>query len=409
MLRRVHGHLCGVEAFPTAPQQQHDDQLPSQPTSSLQIAPVPFAPAWPEQLLRGLQVPEAERVPIFDQRRVDQIVKDSFDADAFARDGYHVWPGVMLPEARTRWIRALQSVQQQNDRMILHDWSSVSWEHDVYHSGWTGALPAADNNSPGTPAVATGAPDWHHTRGGSGLSAEARAGMIGGGQLANHLFAGTGVGSHHMNELRVRVGQGFLPECFPPSHSPFLFDVVTHPQMLRLHRLMLGQEIRFDHCTLLNRLPSFRGQGWHSHSYAEDGNVGSPAPPELGLVRTIAYPDGFSADGDGGVRLVPGAHLFRATHITPGGTTDDDVFQREWLHDKTHPVTGEALVPMKISVPPGSLVSFLCNMPHAVDSRAKGHGTRWSCVHYNPRNACFPSPFTCATPFGFLCHVNRSD
>ena len=46
--------------------------------------------------------------------------------------------------------------------------------------------------------------------------------MLGGGQLANPLLAGTGLGAHHMNELRVGVGQGYLPECFPPSHSPFL-------------------------------------------------------------------------------------------------------------------------------------------------------------------------------------------
>jgi hypothetical protein len=83
--------------------------------------------------------------------------------------------------------------------------------------------------------------------------------MLGGGQLANPLLAGTGLGAHHMNELRVGVGQGYLPECFPPSHSPFLMDV-THPQTLRIHRLLLGDEIRFDHCTLLNRKTDYRGQ-----------------------------------------------------------------------------------------------------------------------------------------------------
>ena len=76
-------------------------------------------------------------------------------------------------------------------------------------------------------------------------------------------------------------------------------------------------------CTLLNRRPNFGGQGWvsttactprsflpgptdgavsqHSHSYAEDGKVGSPEAPELGLVRTVAYPNGFSEEADGGI------------------------------------------------------------------------------------------------------------
>ena len=393
LLRRLHGHLCVANVSPVVssqPQQhsqQDDDDAHEQRHGEEErldrlpdIVPVPYAPASTEQLLGRLRVPEAQRTPIYDQTRLDEIVA-SFDPVQFAADGYQVWPGIMLPEARARWVDALQSVQEQNDRMIMHDWEAVDWDKEVWHSGWTGALPAAANDSPGTAAVATGAPHWHHTRsGGSGLSEEMRSAMLGGGQLANPLFQGTGVGSHHMNELRVTAGQGFLPECFPPSHSPFLFDVITHPQHLGLHRLMLGQEIRFDHCTLLNRRPMFRGQGWHSHSYAEDGKVGSREAPELGLVRTIAYPDGFSASGDGGIRIVPGSHLFRATRIHPGGTTDDGVFRRQWLSDKKHPVTGEPLEIKRLSVPPGSLVSFLCNMPHAVDHRAKGRGTRWSCV-----------------------------
>ena len=351
MLHRIHCHLCVTT-----------DVSPTTAASSVEIAPVPYAPPSTEQLLGHLRVPEEQRAPIYDQETLDAVV-ESFDPVKFAQDGYQVWPGIMLPEARARWVDALQSVQHQNDRMVMHDWEVFDWKADVWHSGWAGALPAANNDSPGTPAVAAGAPDWHHTRrGGSGLSHEMRRAMLGGGQLANHLFVGTGVGSHHMNELRVTAGQGFLPECFPPSHSPFLFDVITHPQHLGLHRLMLGQEIRFDHCTLLNRRPTFGGQGWHSHSYAEDGNEGSCEPPELGLVRTVAYPDGFSANGDAGIRVVPGAHLFRATHISPGGTTDDDVFRREWIGDRKHPVTGDPLQIKRLSVPPGSLVSFLCRV-----------------------------------------------
>jgi len=59
---------------------------------------------------------------------------------------------------------------------------------------------------------------------------------------------------------------------------------------------------------------------------------------------------------------------------------DDRVFQREWLAEKLHPVTGGPLEILRPSVPPGSLVSFLCNMPHAVDRRALGRGRRWSVI-----------------------------
>ena len=52
----------------------------------------------------------------------------------------------------------------------------------------------------------------------------------------------------------------------------------------------------------LGRAPHTDGAvSQHSHSYAEDGKVGSPEAPELGLVRTVAYPNGFSEEADGGI------------------------------------------------------------------------------------------------------------
>jgi hypothetical protein len=36
---------------------------------------------------------------------------------------------------------------------------------------------------------------------------------------------------------------------------------------------------------------------------------------DLGLVRTLVYPDGFAARGDGGVKVVPGGHLERAVNL----------------------------------------------------------------------------------------------
>lgn len=37
-----------------------------------------------------------------------------------------------------------------------------------------------------------------------------------------------------------------------------------------------------------------------------DGPVRRCGPTELGLVRSLIYPDGFAAEGDGGVKLVKG-------------------------------------------------------------------------------------------------------
>ena len=57
-------------------------------------------------------------------------------------------------------------------------------------------------------------------------------------------------------------------------------------------------------CTPRSLLPGPNTDGavsQHSHSYAEDGKVGSPEAPELGLVRTVAYPNGFSEEADGGI------------------------------------------------------------------------------------------------------------
>ena len=227
MLRRVLDHL--------APAAAEEPPLPP-------VRNVPYVP--PEQvreaLLGPLRVPESERTPIFDAAKLAAL---PFDPVTFARDGYQVWPGVMLPDARERWVAALQSVQEQNDAMVMHDWDAIGWSDEVRHSGWTGPIPDADNNSPGVPAVFQSDPPWKDT---GGLSDESRRKMLGGGQLTNDLVQGTGVGSHHMNELRLDIGQGFMPECFPPSHHPFLMDVITHPQMLGIHRRMLGEEIRFD-------------------------------------------------------------------------------------------------------------------------------------------------------------------
>jgi hypothetical protein len=75
-------------------------------------------------------------------------------------------------------------------------------------------------------------------------------------------------------------------------------------------------EIRFDHNTLLSRR-SFIGQHWHSHNYVEDnfGATTTPGGARLKLCRSLIYPDGFKAYNDGGLKVVPGAHLYRSRDL----------------------------------------------------------------------------------------------
>ena len=53
------------------------------------------------------------------------------------------------------------------------------------------------------------------------------------------------------------------------GYEPHIMFCLTHPQMMMVHKLMLGPEIRHDHNTLLYRKEGFPGQNWHSHAHHE--------------------------------------------------------------------------------------------------------------------------------------------
>ena len=53
------------------------------------------------------------------------------------------------------------------------------------------------------------------------------------------------------------------------GYEPYIMFCLTHPQMMMVHKLMLGPEIRHDHNTLLYRKEGFPGQNWHSHAHHE--------------------------------------------------------------------------------------------------------------------------------------------
>ena len=104
----------------------------------------------------------------------------------------------------------------------------------------------------------------------------------------------------------------------PPSSTAAELENARVEHELELHRRMLGDDIRFDHNVALNRRGGYPGGGWHSHPYVEDEMGPTDRPPSLGLVRTLAYPEGFGAREDGGAKLVPGSHLHRCSEVEPG-------------------------------------------------------------------------------------------
>lgn len=166
---------------------------------------------------------------------------------------------------------------------------------------------------------------------------------------------------------------------YAAEHDTFLASLIAHPQMLQLVNSILGSEIRYDHCVDLSRAGSNPGQTWHTHSYADD-------QPELGFIRVFFYVNGFAAH-DGGLRVVPGSHLFRHTRMR--GNTDDEL-RNGWLSGKTHPITGEPLHMQDLEAPPGSVIVMWTHALHAVSPRRPESDTRWTVV-YAYRNPGAPS------------------
>ncbi len=169
--------------------------------------------------------------------------------------------------------------------------------------------------------------------------------------------------------------KGYEPNRFAAEYDTYLENLIPHPQMLKLARQVLGEEVRYDHCVSLNRPGGNNGIGWHSHSYSEDD-------PRYGYVRIFFYVNGFEAD-DGGLKAVPGSHLYRDPKIQ---AATDEALQDGWLGGKTHLQTGEPLKVKTLSVPPGTVVLMWTHAAHAVTPRKQGSDTRWTVVYgyYKP-------------------------
>jgi hypothetical protein len=183
----------------------------------------------------------------------------------------------------------------------------------------------------------------------------------------------------YIESIKAQGVEGHEPNRFAAEFDFYLESLIGHPQMLTLARSILGDEIRYDHCVALNRPGGNNGQSWHTHGYGEEN-------PDLGFVRIFFYVNGFEPT-DGGLKVVPGSHLFRDR--LDRAETDESV-EAGWLHGKVHPATGASLKVEALSVPSGTVIAMWTFAAHGVNPRLPNSDTRW-CVVYAYRNPGLPS------------------
>ena len=216
----------------------------------------------------------------------------NFDRERFDEDGVWVWESVLTPEARVALREACKRVQRLNDEWISYDWDSLDWE----------ALRAASEPAgPPGPTASWSLVDDMRPPGWSQEDIAQGLGCTHALPRRETAFQTLGYRRPQWDHPRVPVLQGYPPEMFAAGYDATIMRCMTHEQMIELHQRMLGDVVRFDHNTLLNRKQGFPGQAWHSHQYSEDNEGVTTKAPALGQVRTLVYPDGFKAQGDGGL------------------------------------------------------------------------------------------------------------
>ena len=107
---------------------------------------------------------------------------------------------------------------------------------------------------------------------------------------------------------------------------------------------------------------------------------------------------------------MPGGHLERSVNLqepvawaTPDSLGRDEAFIDGWLKGKKHRITGEPLEILYVDLPPGSMVSAAAHMPHGVEPREEGRGTRL-CTLF----ACVPT--STSSPFARpMCKPQLTD
>ena len=297
-------------------------------------------------------------------------VLDAFDRETFERDGYWVWEGVVTDAGCNQWTANLKKLQQMNDGILMDtDWAAIDFE------GRGLAPPPPEQITPQFLTSCCG--------GSEQMPSFLR------GQLRKYMYQYGLLGPGPALIARGFDSIGVMPEYFPAGYNDFVLDVITtHPQMMELFRKVLGDRFLLDHCLMLNRGPGTKGRRWHGHPYWEgkheaqdasgDGSAVTPEFLQRQCIRTLCYPEGATTDDGGEFAVIPGAHLYRVPYKWNTERPDEDDDMRSgWLKGKTHPITGEPLEIVHLSLPPGSMVSFVHHMPHYVGRRKPGSKMRW--------------------------------
>ena len=297
-------------------------------------------------------------------------VLDAFDRETFERDGYWVWEGVVTDAGCKQWTANLKKLQQMNDGILTDtDWAAIDFESRGL------APPPPEQITPRFLASCCGGSEQMPPF----LRSEARKYMYQYGLLG----PGPGLVTRGFDSI------GVMPEYFPVGYNDFVLDVITtHPQMMQLFRSVLGDRFLLDHCLMLNRGPDTKGRRWHGHPYWEgkhevqdalsDGSAVTPEFLQRQCIRTLCYPGGATTDDGGEFAVIPGAHLYRVPYKWNTERPDEDEDMRAgWLKGKMHPITGEPLEIVHLSLPPGSMVSFVHHMPHYVGRRKPDSEIRW--------------------------------
>jgi hypothetical protein len=173
--------------------------------------------------------------------------------------------------------------------------------------------------------------------------------------------------------------EDYKPNHYAAEYNAYLASLIAHPQLVGLARTVLGEPLRFDHCVTLNRPGGDGGAHWHSHEYGEEDR-------NLGFLRIFFYVNGFRPD-DGGLKVVPGSHLYRDATIR---AVSDEELLSGWMAGKLHPQTGEALAIEELSAPEGTVALMWTHAAHGVNPRQDNSDTRWAVV-YAYRNPGLPS------------------
>ena len=208
-----------------------------------------------------------QQSPIF--RHVD------IDVEAWERDGFMAFPGILTTDACERALASMQALQAKNDAIYLQtDWNGIDWNRF--------GLP------PLTKPVT--AEQQRSLCGGCELSMTPPGSLFPPGWGAEARARGPGKRFVECPGLPLAPGMnfqthGFIPASFPLAYDDFALEMATHPQMLQLHSKLIGCDenlLRFDHSLLMNRNEARDaerdragwgggGRKWHSHPYDQDG------------------------------------------------------------------------------------------------------------------------------------------